>query len=197
MAAAHFVFASFLGVLWGFARWFVTAPSGRPRVNVRAALDATPHELFTVPHLPYLTSVPVCELLRLLAGAPPGVPLTLGLENARSQRCHRVQHLARSLGIELRFLPPYSPNLHLLARFWKCVKPQCLYSKYSADHHAFEQAIRTCSAPAPPLHRAALASLLTLKFQPFPAVPVLGEESNVHLLPVAKKAHPQVSSQAA
>lgn len=197
MDAAHFVFAPFLGVVWCFARLFVKAPSGRQRVNVLAALDATTHELFTVTNLTYITSVTVCELLRLLAGAHPGVPLTIVLDNARYQRCQLVQNLARSLGIELLFLPPYSPNLNLIERFWKFVKKQCLYSKYYADHHAFEQAIRTCIVQAPTLHRAALASLLTLKFQTFTAVPVLGEESNVHLFPVAKKTHRQVSSQAA
>jgi len=197
MDAAHFVFAPFLGVLWCFARLFVKAPSGRQRVNVLAALDATTHELFTVTNLTYITSVTVCELLRLLAGAHPDIPLTIVLDNARYQRCHLVQNLARSLGIELLFLPPYSPNLNLIERFWKFVKKQCLYSKYYADPHSFEQAIRTCIAQAPTLHHAALASLLTLKFQTFKAVPVLGEESNVHLFPVAKKAHRHVSSQAA
>jgi transposase len=184
-------------VVWCFARLFVKAPSGRQRVNVLAALDATTHELFTVTTLTSITSVTGCELLRLLASAPPGAPLPIVLDNARYQRCHLGQNLARSLAIELLFLPPYSPNLNLIERFWKFVKKQCLYSKDYADHHAFEQAIRTGIAQAPSLHRAALASLLTLKFQTFTAVPVLGEESKVHLFPVAKKAHPQVSSQAA
>ena len=197
MDAAHFVFAPFLGVVWCFTRLFIKAPSGRQRVNVLAALDATTHELFTVTNLTYVTAVTVCELLRLLAGAHPDIPLTIVLDNARYQRCHLVQNLARSLGIELLFLPPYSPNLNLIERFWKFVKKQCLYSKYYADYHAFEQAIRTCIAQAPTLHRTALVSLLTLKFQTFKAVPVLGEASNVHLFPVAKKAHRHVSSQAA
>ena len=61
---------------------------------------------------------------------------------------------AQSLGIELLFLPPYSPNLNLIERFWKFVKKQCLYSKYYADHHAFEQA----SARASPRHRPTTAS---------------------------------------
>jgi transposase len=197
MDAAHFVFAPFLGVVWCFTRLFVKAPSGRQRVNVLAALDATTHELFTVTNLTYVTAVTVCELLRLLAGTHPVIPLTIVLDNARYQRCHLVQTLAQSLGLELLFLPPYSPNLNLIERFWKFVKKQCLYSKYYADSHAFEQAIHTCIAQAPTLHRAALAGLLTLKFQTFKAVPVLGEEANVHLFPVAKKAPPHVSSQAA
>jgi transposase len=197
MDAAHFVFAPFLGVVWCFARVFVKAPSGRQRFNVLAALNATTRALFTVTNLTYITSATVCELLRLVAGAHPGVPLTVVLDNARYQRCQLVQNLAQSLGIELLFLPPYSPNLNLIERFWKFVKKQCLYSKYYADHHAFQHAISECIEQAPAKHQEALASLLTLKFQTFKAVPVIGEESNVYLFPVARQTQRKVSSQAA
>ncbi len=186
--AAHFVFAPFLGGVWCFERLFVKAPSGRQRVKVLAALNATTRELFTVHNLTYLTSVTVCELLRLIAGAQPGVPLTLVLDNARYQRCKLVPPLAQSLGIELLFLPPYSPNLNLIERFWKFVKKKWLYSKYYADHHAFPQAILECLAQAPSQDRAELANLLTLKFQTYEEVPVIGAESKVCLLPVVKKA---------
>ncbi len=187
MDAAHFVFAPFLGLVWCFARVVINAPRGRPRFTVLAALNATTHDLFTVQNLTSLTSATVCELLQLLAAAQPGVPLTVVLDNARYQRCQLVQNLAQSLGIELLFLPPSSPNLNLIERFWKFVQKQCLYSKYYADHHAFQQAIRAGSAQAPTQSRAALESLLTLKFQTFKAVPVIGEESNVRLFPVVKK----------
>jgi hypothetical protein len=83
MAAAHFVFAPFLGSVWCFQRLFVKAPSGRQRLNVLAALDAIRHELCTVENLTYITAETVCELLRLLAGADQGIPITLILDNAR------------------------------------------------------------------------------------------------------------------
>lgn len=197
MDAAHFVFAPFLGVVWCFARLFVKAPSGRQRVNVLAALNATTHEIFTVHNLTYITAATVCELLRLLAGAHPDLPLTIVLDNARYQRCTLVQDLAQRLGIELLFLPPYSPNLNLIERFWKFVKKQCLYSKYYADAQAFQQAILTCIAQAPTQSRAELASLLTLKFQTFDTVPVIGMEQKICPFPVQKKSQPLVSSQAA
>ena len=184
-------------MVWCFERLFVKAPSGRQRLNVLAALHAITHEVLTVKNLTYITAETVCELLALLAGTYPDLPITIILDNARYQRCIRVQTVDQTLGIELLYLPTYSPNLNLIERFWKFVKKQCLYSKYYADYHAFEQAIRTCIAQAPTLHRAALASLLTLKFQTFKALPVLGEESNVRLFPLPQKAPPQVSSQAA
>ena len=197
MDAAHFVFAPFLGLLWCFERLFVKAPSGRQRLNVLAALNATTRDIFTVKNLTYITSQTVCELLRLLAGAHPTVPITVVLDNARYQRCKLVQNLAQSLDIELLFLPPYSPNLNLIERFWKFVKKKCLYSKYYADHHAFQQAIIECIEQASTQYQDELESLLSLKFQTFKEVQVIGEESNVRLFPIVKKAQKKVSSKAA
>jgi transposase len=183
--------------VWCFERLFVKAPNGRQRLNVLAALNATTREIFSVKNLTYITSETVCELLRLLAGAHPGVLITVVLDNARYQRCALVQNLAASLGIELLFLPAYSPNLNLIERLWKFVKKTCLYSKYYADHHAFQQAIIACIAQAPTKYREELESLLTLKFQTFKDVPVIGEESNVCLFPIVKTAQRKVSSKAA
>src|SRR5438128_2814790 len=114
MDAAHFVFAPFLGLVWCFERLFVKAPSGRQRLNVLAALHATTRDIFTVTNLTYITSETVCELLRVLAGAYPGVLITVVLDNARYQRCALVQSLAQRLSIELLFLPAYSPSLNLI-----------------------------------------------------------------------------------
>jgi hypothetical protein len=66
--------------------------------------------------------VQVCELLTQWTALELGVPITIVLDNARYQRCPRVLEHAASLGIELLFLPPYSPNLNLIERLWKSVK---------------------------------------------------------------------------
>ena len=56
--------------------------------------------------------------------------ITLILDNARYQRCDKVINKALELGIDLQFLPPYSPNLNLIERLWKFTKKQCLYNRY-------------------------------------------------------------------
>ena len=210
MDAAHFVYAPFLALIWCFTRVFVKAPSGRQRLHVLAALHATTKEILTVQNLTYVTAETVCELLRLLAGAYPAVPITIVLDNARYQKCARVQELARGLGIELLYVPAYSPNLNLIERLWKWVKKQCLYGKYYPTSADFQAAIQQCIAQAHSDHLAELESLLTLKFQTFTAVPVLGEEAKVaasaggkqqqaqvHLFPRRKQAQKKVSSKAA
>lgn len=130
MDAAHFVFAPFVGLVWCLERLFVPAPRGRQRLNVLAALHATTRDLFTVKQLTDITAATVCEFLRWLVGAQPGVLITSVLDHARSQRCALGQSLAQRLGIAVLFLPAYSPHLPLLERFWTFVKKTCLYSKY-------------------------------------------------------------------
>ena len=142
-------------------------------------------------------------------GTYPALPITIVLDNARYQKCALVQELARSLGIELLYLPAYSPNLNLIERFWKWVKKQCLYGKYYPTSADFQAAIQQCIAQAHSGHLAELESLLTLKFQTFTEVLVLGEEAKVdssagenrnrrvYLFPKRKQAQKKVSSKAA
>jgi hypothetical protein len=94
--AAHFVFAPFLGIVWCFERLFVKAPSGRQRLNVLAAWHAITHEVLTVKNLTSITAETVCELLALLAGTDPDLPSTIIVDNARYQRCIRVQTVAQT-----------------------------------------------------------------------------------------------------
>jgi transposase len=192
MDAAHFVFAPFLGMVWCFERLFVKAPAGRQRMNVLAALHAITHEVLTVQNLTYITAETVCELLRLLAGTQPGIPMTIILDNARYQRCALVQAVAQELGIELLYLPTYSPNLNLIERLWKFIKKQCLYSKYYPDSKSFQQAIVTCIEQVPAQYQEELKGLLTLRFQTFQEVPVIGEQQTV-----SKGAKKKVLSKAA
>ena len=179
-------------MVWCFQRLFVKAPSGRPRVNVLAALKAITHEVCTVQNPPYMTAETVCELLRLLAQSQPGCPVTVILDKARYQRCALVQTVAQTLGMEWLYLPTYSPNLNLIERFWKFVKKQCLYSKYYPDSESFQQAIMACIEQAPILHKAELEKLLTLRFHTFQAVSVIGEHH-----PVSERSKKKVLSKAA
>ena len=168
--AAHFVFGAFLGYLWCFARCWIKAPSGRQRFSVLGALKAVTHEVITVTTLTSINSQSVSQLLVKLARLSLQVPITRVLDNARYQRCALVQSVANSLGIELLYLPPYSPNLNLIERLWKFVKKHCLYSKYYADFTAFTHAIEDCLATTQTTHKHALSSLLTFNFQSFKKV---------------------------
>jgi transposase len=156
-----------LGFLWCFVRLFIKAPAGRQRFNVLGALHATSLQLVTVTNCDYINSHSVVALLRQLATTFTDLPITLVLDNARYQRCRFVQPMSAELGIELLFLPPYSPNLNLIERLWKFVKKQCLYSQYYEKFADFKQAIQDCLAEVSGKFKEQLTSLLTLNFQTF------------------------------
>jgi transposase len=125
----------------------------------------SPMKSLPSPMTPNINALSVCELLQKLATLGLSIPITLVLDNARYQKCQLVQDLAQSLGIELLYLPSYSPNLNLIERLWKFVKRKCLYSKYYEDFTLFQDAISSCIENAHISHKKELQSLLTLHFQ--------------------------------
>ena len=165
--AAHFVHGAFLGYLWCFTRLLIRGPSGRKRFNVLGAIDAVTHELTTVCNDTVVNAETVCELLRTPAARYVGLPLTLVLDNARYQKCEVVRSLAAGLGIELLYLPSYSPNLNLIERLWKFVKKECLSCRYYEDFARFKEAIAECLDGVEGEHKSSIRSLLTLNFQTF------------------------------
>ena len=159
--------APFLGFLWSFVRVFIKAPAGRQRFNVLGALNALTHEGITLTNDSYINAERVCALLIKLAELPLGVPITLILDKARYQRCRIVQERAAALGIELLYLPAYSPNLKLIERLWKFVKKEWLYSKYYENFALFKEAITNCLGKVETEYKKELETLLTLNFQDF------------------------------
>jgi transposase len=157
--AAHFVFAPFLGFLWCLTRLFVRAPSGRKRYNVLGALDAVTHRLVRVTNLDYINAESVRALLRAVAAAGTGLPITLVRDNARYQKCGWVQSLADSLGIELLYLTSYSPNLNLIERPWRFLRKESLDSTSYESFESFRAAIDRCLDDLPTKHRGEMETL--------------------------------------
>ena len=85
----------------------------------------------------------------------------------------RGQGAAKELGIELLFLPSYSPNLNLIERLWKFVRKEVLNSRHHQDFERFQDAIDGCLADLPTKHREKLMTLMTPKFQTWDDVSLL------------------------
>jgi transposase len=141
MDASHFVMGcDFLGYIYGMARRFIKTYSGRKRYNVLGALDFVSKKVTTVTNDTYITALEVCELLKKVADGFAGKPIHFVLDNARYQKCAIVHELANQLGISLVYIPPYSPNLNLIERFWKHVK-NGLRTKYYDLFDEFQERI--------------------------------------------------------
>ena len=171
--ASHFVYGTFLCCLWSFVRLYVRAASGRQRFNVLGAINAVTRELIAVSNTAVVNTETMCNLLRKIAGQGLAGPVTLVLDNARYQHNEAVKALAKALGIELLFLPGYSPNLNLIERLWRFIKREALYGRYHANFTDFKAAIEEVIVQMPTKHKDRLASLLTLNFQVFDNVSLL------------------------
>ena len=78
--------------------------------------NAVTNALVTITTDKSVNREPMGALLRKIDALGLKGPVRLVLDNARYQHCALVKDLAKSLNIELLFLPSYSPNLNLIER---------------------------------------------------------------------------------
>jgi len=88
----------------------------------------------------HITSTQICELLYKLAAEYAGEQIYLVLDNARYQKCKLVWTVAEQLGINLVYIPAYSPNLNFIERLWKHTKSK-LRTKYYDNFGDFKEKI--------------------------------------------------------
>ena len=167
MDAAHFVLQPFVCCLWCVTRLFIPAAAGRNRINVLGAVDAITKEVTTAANTTYVCADTLIAFLKQLRKKYLDKPLTIVLDNARYQHCLAVKDFAKSINIELLFLPPYSPNLNIIERLWKFTKKQILYARYYDEPEKFHTAIKTFFKNINRKCNDDLQTLLTLNFQFF------------------------------
>ena len=102
------------------------------------------------------------------------------LDNARCRKCQAVRELALKLGIELLYIPPYSPNLNLIERLRKFVKGE-LRSKYYDNFNLFQQKINALIQSATGINRNRVAKLIGEKVQFFDDLRLINENTFVSL----------------
>lgn len=181
MDASHFVMGcDFLGCVYSRTRRFVRTSSGRRRYNVLGALDFVTGSVLTVTNDDYITATQVCEMLRNISAQYAGKTVHVILDNARYQKCQVVRSLALELGIDLLYIPPYSPNLNLIERLWKFVKGE-LRSKYYDNFSLFQEKIDRLIQSAAGSNRKRVAKLIGEKVQFFDTLRLINENTFVSL----------------
>ena len=171
--ASHFVMGGFVGVIWAKVRRMVKTASGRSRYNVLGALNFVTKKVETITNDSYIKSDSIIALIDLLTVNSIGVPIKLILDNASYQRCNLVKDYARSVGVELIFLPTYSPNLNLIERLWKFVKSEVLNAAYHGTFEDFKNAIDNCIDQTDNEFKSQMDILISDKVQLFDEIPLV------------------------
>jgi len=157
----------FSGVVWTKVRRYVQTACGRQRYNVLGALDFLTKKVETVTNNAYITATEVIALIDKLSAVYAGSPIKLVMDNARYQHCKAVIERAAAIGVELIFLPTYSPNLNLIERLWKFVKAEVLNAAYLSSFDDFTETIDACLQSSHTIHKKQLDSLISEKVQFF------------------------------
>jgi transposase len=137
---------------------------GRHRLNINGAVDIQSLDVITRT-CDWVNSDSICDLLRAIRKKNShGEVVTLIMDNAAYNRSAKVKGLAKDLGINLSYLPPYSPNLNPIERLWKFFKRKVLYNKYYEARADFENACMNFFRYIRK-YRDELATLLTDNFE--------------------------------
>jgi len=183
LAASHFVMGcDCLGFIYGKARRFVKSFSGRMRYDVLGAVDFVTKEVVTVTNDTYITATEVCEILRKVSAKYTGRAIHIVLDNAKRQKCRAVQGLAAELCIDLVYIPPYSPNLNLIERFWKFVKGE-LRTKFYDGFTVFCGRIDQIIASPSTDNKDKISKLIGIKVQLFDDLKQINSNTYVNTKP--------------
>jgi transposase len=115
----------------------VKSNTGRRRLNIIGALDPLSLEpIIVLTESNCNTELMVSYLTHIREQNKEARLIYVVLDNAGYNRSYEVRDVAKSLGIELIYLPPYCPNLNLIERLWKYFKKKVMKNKY---YQTFEE----------------------------------------------------------
>ena len=98
---------------------------------------------------------------------PHSKKIHLILDGAGYHRSHVVKSKAEELGIELHYLPPYSPNLNPIERLWKVMNEHARNNTYFATAKEFRLSIDTFFDQTLPNIGSTLTGRINDNFQTF------------------------------
>ena len=140
--------------------------SGRNRLNILGAYSPDERDLISLEGRASCDAERVAQLLQKIRAANPGKRLLIVLDNAPYNHADPVVQAAKRLRIELLYLPPYSPNLNLIERFWKFLKRKVARNRYYTTLAEFRGAVQKVLNNIAAYHDE-LSSLMTERFQLF------------------------------
>lgn len=119
----------------------IKSNTGRQRVNINGFYNANSKEIIWQEDDRLNTGNTIKFFKQIEAYYSDKSKVYLIVDNARYYRNKDVLKYIESSRLELKFLPPYSPNLNLIERLWKFLRKEVINSKYYEKFKDFRNAI--------------------------------------------------------
>jgi transposase len=119
------------------------ANCGRQRLNINGAIDIETLEPVTGFYDTINAQATLDLFTKIEAKHPDADSIYIIVDNARYYRSSVLGEALEGTKIKLIFLPPYSPNLNLIERYWKFFKKKVLNNRY---YETFKEFKRACES---------------------------------------------------
>ena len=119
------------------------ANCGRQRLNINGAINIETLEPTTGFYDTINADSTINLFSKIEAKHPEAKAIYVIVDNARYYRSRLLKEYTEGTKIKLIFLPPYSPNLNLIERYWKFFKKKMLNNCY---YETFEEFKRACES---------------------------------------------------
>jgi transposase len=149
----------------------IATTASRTRVNIIGAIELNTMNVISDVDVETVNALSVLALFdKIKQHYPNAAKIHLILDQAGYHRSHTLQEGAKSLNIELHFLPAYSPNLNPIERLWKVMNEAVRNNVFFDSAKAFRQALNHFFTDLIPAMKDALLSRITDNFQTFNTV---------------------------
>ena len=118
------------------------ANCGRQRLNINGAINVETLESTTAFYETINADSTLDLFTKIEAKHPKARTITIVVDNARYYHSRVLKAALKHTKIELVYLPPYSPNLNLIERYWKFFKKKVMANRYYATFEEFKRACR-------------------------------------------------------
>ena len=142
----------------------IKSNTGRRRLNINGAIDIENTSISVDYGVSINAQSTISLLKKIELKYTEAENIYIICDNAGYYRSQKVTEYLKTSKVELKFLPPYSPNLNLIERLWKYFHKIVLYNKYYETYHEFQKACKSFFKNIK-RYKKDLASLLTENFQ--------------------------------
>lgn len=141
----------------------IKSTNGKKKLNIQGAINIDTHQVISS-FDPWLNQESSLDFLEKLRKKVPKGTIYLVCDNAPYYHATRVKDYAKSMAIEMVYLPPYSPNINPIERLWLYFQKQVLHNKYYSTFDSFKYECKKFFANTR-WHKKQLQTLITDNFE--------------------------------
>lgn len=144
----------------------VSTTASRTRLNLIGAVDLAEPERATVVAYDTVNGESVSDFFEILRSKyQSSEKLHIVLDQAGYHRSEDLRKKAKSLNIELHYLPPYSPNLNPIERLWKVMNEHVRNNCFFQNARDFREQVKSFFRDKLPKMRNKLLSRINDNFE--------------------------------